>query len=314
MSATLKLSNITKSFNKVPVLEGVSFELQKGELLTLLGGSGCGKTTTLRIIAGLEKPDGGQVFFNGRDITALPPSQRGIGMVFQDYTLFPNLNIFENVAYGLRVQKLPGDVIRSKVLTMLDHLEMPHSEKKFPHQLSGGQQQRIALARALVIEPDLLLMDEPFSALDAKIRESLRTLVRKVQRELGINAILVTHDREEALGISDHIAIYNGGRIVQFGTPEELYTNPVDMFVADFLTNASIFMHRGKTYQLRPETLKLDKKSGDFEAHIQLIKFQGASYKVLLSYEGQSITADVPALEFLDQAFHMGDSVYVRMA
>ncbi|MGL4393631.1 MAG: ABC transporter ATP-binding protein [Brevinema sp.] len=314
MSTALVLKNISKSFNKQTVLEGINFELEKGKLLTLLGGSGCGKTTTLRIIAGLETPDQGQVFFNGQDITKLAPFERGIGMVFQDYTLFPNMTVFENVAYGLRAKKMPQDLIKRKVLEMLEHLEMGHAEKKFPHQISGGQQQRVALARALIIEPSLLLMDEPFSALDAKIRESLRTLVRKVQLELGITAILVTHDREEALGISDYIAVYNGGRIVQQGTTEELYHHPSDVFVADFLTDVNVFKHNNQVHQVRPDAFVLDRSQGDFSATISLIKFQGTFYKVVLNYLGQDINILVHNKEFRENSYHLGEVVHVRMA
>ncbi|MGL4561562.1 MAG: ABC transporter ATP-binding protein [Brevinema sp.] len=313
MSTALILKNISKSFHKQTVLEDINFELEKGKLLTLLGGSGCGKTTTLRIIAGLETPDKGQIFFNTQNITNLPPFERGIGMVFQDYTLFPNMTVFENVAYGLRAKNVSRDLIKTKVLTMLEHLEMTHSEDKFPHQISGGQQQRVALARALIIEPSLLLMDEPFSALDAKIRESLRTLVRKVQLELGITAILVTHDREEALGISDYIAVYNGGRIIQQGSTEELYQHPADIFVADFLTDINVFKHQEKIYQLRPDILQLNRHKGDFKAKISLIKFQGAFYKIVLDYEGQDINVIISNKEFRENIYSLGELVYVRI-
>jgi len=209
-------------------------EVKEGEFFTLLGPSGCGKTTTLRIIAGFEKAKG-RVYFDDEDVTDKPPYERNIGIVFQDYALFPHMTVFENVAFGLRMRKVPEGEIKKMVKEVLSLVGLEGFENRYPEQLSGGQQQRVALARALVIKPRLLLLDEPLSNLDAKIRERLRGIVKRIQRELGITTIYVTHDQEEAMAISDRIAIMKDGKIVQIGEPLELYYHPRDEFVATFL-------------------------------------------------------------------------------
>ncbi len=214
--------------------------VRDGEFMTLLGPSGCGKTTTLRIIAGLEKPDSGRVFFGDRDVTELKPYERNIGIVFQDYALFPHMTVFKNVAFGLEMRKLPREEIERRVREALELVGLSGFENRYPEQLSGGQQQRVALARALVIEPEVLLLDEPLSNLDAKIRERLRGEIRRIQRELGITAIYVTHDQEEAMAISDRIAVMNVGRIEQVGKPLELYYHPKTEFVATFIGTGNI--------------------------------------------------------------------------
>jgi len=209
-------------------------EVKEGEFFTLLGPSGCGKTTTLRIIAGFEKAKG-RVYFDDEDVTDKPPYERNIGIVFQDYALFPHMTVFENVAFGLRMRKVPEGEIKKMVKEVLSLVGLEGFENRYPEQLSGGQQQRVALARALVIKPRLLLLDEPLSNLDAKIRERLRGIVKRIQRELGITTIYVTHDQEEAMAISDRIAIMKDGKIVQIGEPLELYYHPRDESVATFL-------------------------------------------------------------------------------
>ena len=218
----------------------VDISVRDGEFLTLLGPSGCGKTTTLRIIAGLERPDTGKVLFSGRDVTELRPYERNIGIVFQDYALFPHMTVFKNIAFGLEMRGLPKEEIRRKVEWALELVGLSGFENRYPEQLSGGQQQRVALARALVIEPEVLLLDEPLSNLDAKIRERLRSEIRRIQRELGITTIYVTHDQEEAMAISDRIAVMNVGRIEQVGEPLELYYRPRTEFVARFLGTSNI--------------------------------------------------------------------------
>ena len=209
-------------------------EVKEGEFFTLLGPSGCGKTTTLRIIAGFEKAEG-RVYFGDEDVTDKPPYERNIGIVFQDYALFPHMTVFDNVAFGLRMRGVPEEDVRREVKEVLSLVGLEGFENRYPEQLSGGQQQRVALARALVIRPKLLLLDEPLSNLDAKIRERLRGVVKRIQRELGITTIYVTHDQEEAMAISDRIAVMRNGRIVQIGEPLELYYRPKDEFVATFL-------------------------------------------------------------------------------
>ena len=238
-SVGVRIKNISKSFGQTEVLKSINLDILPGEFFTIIGPSGCGKTTLLRIISGFHQPSGGKVFFNDQDVTYLPPWERNIGFVFQNYALWPNMTIFDNVAYGLKIRKKPKDVIREKVKWALDVVDLPGVEKQHPGQLSGGMQQRVAIARAIVIDPALLLLDEPLSNLDAKLRVSLRKHIREIQTELGITAIYVTHDQEEALEISDRIAILNGGMLQQAGRPEELYENPSNLFVAGFLGEAN---------------------------------------------------------------------------
>ena len=211
-----------------------------GEFLTLLGPSGCGKTTTLRIIAGLERPDSGKVLFDGRAVNDLPPYERNIGIVFQDYALFPHMNVFKNIAFGLEMRRLPRREVERRVKRALELVGLEGLENRYPEQLSGGQQQRVALARALVVEPEVLLLDEPLSNLDAKIRERVRGEIKRIQRELGITTVYVTHDQEEAMAVSDRIAVMNFGRIEQVGKPLELYYSPKTEFVARFLGTSNI--------------------------------------------------------------------------
>ena len=236
----IRLEQIQKTFihrikGEVTAVDNVSLDVEPGEFLTLLGPSGCGKTTTLRMIAGFERPDRGRVFIGKEDVTDLMANQRNIGFVFQNYALFPHLSVFENVAYGLKVQEKTSVNIGREVARVLELVGLTGYERQFPHQLSGGEQQRVALARAIVIEPRVLLFDEPLSNLDAKLRVYMRGEIRRLQKALAITAVYVTHDQEEAMAISDHIAVMNEGRIVQIGTAEELYLNPREAFVAQFI-------------------------------------------------------------------------------
>jgi ABC-type Fe3+/spermidine/putrescine transport system ATPase subunit len=236
----IRLEAIQKTFfhrirGAVTAVENVSLEVEPGEFLTLLGPSGCGKTTTLRMIAGFERPDRGRVFIGDEDVTDLMANRRNIGFVFQNYALFPHLSVFENVAYGLKVQGKPSSDIGREVGKVLELVGLTGYERQFPHQLSGGEQQRVALARAVVIEPRVLLFDEPLSNLDARLRVYMRGEIRRLQKALAITAVYVTHDQEEAMAISDHIAVMNEGRIIQIATAEELYLRPEDAFVAQFI-------------------------------------------------------------------------------
>ncbi|ASJ06485.1 ABC transporter ATP-binding protein [Thermococcus pacificus] len=221
-------------------LEIGELKVKDGEFLTLLGPSGCGKTTTLRMIAGFERPDRGEILFDGKPVNDLPPYERGIGIVFQDYALFPHMTVFKNIAFGLEMKRLPKPEIERKVRWALELVGLTGFENRYPEQLSGGQQQRVALARALVVEPEVLLLDEPLSNLDAKIRERLRGEIKRIQRELGITTIYVTHDQEEAMAVSDRIAVMNVGRVEQVGKPLELYYRPKTEFVARFLGLSNI--------------------------------------------------------------------------
>jgi len=234
----IKIENLYKRFGHTVAVDHVNLEIKRGEILTLLGPSGCGKTTTLRCIAGLEKPEGGDVIIDGKPLFSrgfVPPSQREIGMVFQNYAIWPHLRVFDNVAYGLKIQKLPRSVIQEKVTEALAAVGLSGMEKRYPGQLSGGQQQRVALARALVRHPKVLLLDEPLSNLDAKLRERMRFEIKSLVRRMHITAVYVTHDQAEAMVISDRIAVMEGGKVVQVGQPEDIYKRPANRFVADFI-------------------------------------------------------------------------------
>ena len=234
-SPFLRLSGIRKDFGSFNALKSVDLDIAQGEFVCFLGPSGCGKTTLLRIIAGLEAQTAGRIEQAGRDISTLPPAERDYGIVFQSYALFPNLNVADNVAYGLVNRKVPRAEIQARVSELVSLVGLPGSERKFPSQLSGGQQQRIALARALATKPGLLLLDEPLSALDAIVRVHLRQEIRSLQRKLGVTTIMVTHDQEEALSVADRIVVMNHGAIEQVGTPMEVYRDPATPFVADFV-------------------------------------------------------------------------------
>ncbi|ATP49005.1 spermidine/putrescine ABC transporter ATP-binding protein [Pseudomonas putida] len=263
----VSVQQLHKRYAGTPVFENIDCQIERGEFVTLLGPSGCGKSTLLRCIAGLTPVDGGRILLDGQDIVPLSPQKRGIGMVFQSYALFPNMTVEQNVAFGLRMQKVKADESQARVREVLALVELGSFAGRYPHQLSGGQCQRVALARSLVTRPRLLLLDEPLSALDARIRKHLREQIRAIQRELGLTTIFVTHDQEEALTMSDRIFLMNQGRIVQSGDAETLYTAPVDLFAAGFIGNynlldpesASRLLQRPVASRLaiRPESITL---------------------------------------------------------
>jgi putative spermidine/putrescine transport system ATP-binding protein len=233
--AFLVLSGVEKRFGATIAVEAFNLAAERGEFVSFLGPSGCGKTTTLRMIAGFEQPTAGAITVDGKDITNVPPNRRHIGMVFQSYALFPNMTVADNVGFGLKVRKRAGDQITKRVAELLELINLPDKGDRFPWQLSGGQQQRVALARALAFEPEVLLLDEPLSALDAKIRVALRLEIRQIQRQLGITTVYVTHDQEEALSLSDRVVVMSEGRMEQVGTPFEIYNFPATPFVASFV-------------------------------------------------------------------------------
>ena len=238
---SLELKAIKKSFTEgEAVLDNISLEISKGEFITLLGSSGCGKTTTLRIIAGLEQPDAGSVWLDGREVTGLEPNQRDVNTVFQNYALFPHMNVAENIGYGLKLKKVPKSEIRKKVSQMLELVQLEGYEKRKPSELSGGQKQRVAIARALVNNPKVLLLDEPLGALDLQLRRAMQIELKHLQKKLGITFIYITHDQEEAINMSDRIAVMRDGCIEQIGTPDEIYNHPKTSYVATFVGNANI--------------------------------------------------------------------------
>ncbi|MGN8249187.1 ABC transporter ATP-binding protein [Pseudomonas sp. SMV7] len=274
----VSVQKLHKSYAGSPVFENIDCHIERGEFVTLLGPSGCGKSTLLRCIAGLTPVDSGQILLDGQDIVPLSPQKRGIGMVFQSYALFPNMTVEQNVAFGLRMQKVKADESQARVCEALALVELGNFAGRYPHQLSGGQCQRVALARSLVTRPRLLLLDEPLSALDARIRKHLREQIRAIQRELGLTTIFVTHDQEEALTMSDRIFLMNQGRIVQSGDAETLYTAPVDLFAAGFIGNynlldadsASRLLQRPVASRLaiRPESITLG-RDGALDAEVR---------------------------------------------
>ena len=243
-SSALELHNVSKTFSKdgheVHAVQSVNLTVAQGELVTFLGPSGCGKTTTLRMVAGFELPTGGAITIQGEDMTNMPVNKRGIGFVFQNYALFPHMSVYGNVAYGLKARGEKDKDIRDKVKSALDLVGLSNTENRYPNQLSGGEQQRVALARVIVMEPNLLLMDEPLSNLDAKLRLHMRTEIRSLQKKLGITCLYVTHDQSEALTMADRIVVMNKGKVEQVGTPFEIYSNPQSVFVADFIGQANI--------------------------------------------------------------------------
>ncbi len=254
--AFLELDDVRKTYGPATVVQGFDLSVGRGEFVSFLGPSGCGKTTVLRMIAGFEEPTGGAIRIDGKDVTTLKPNQRNIGMVFQAYALFPNLTVAQNIGFGLKVAGMPKAEATARVAAMLELIKLPQFGDRYPYQLSGGQQQRVALARALAPKPKLLLLDEPLSALDAKVRVSLRDEIRSIQKELGITTVFVTHDQEEALSMSDRIVVMSEGRMEQVGTPFEVYNFPRTRFVASFVGTLNIL--RGKVGDPAKGTITVD--------------------------------------------------------
>jgi ABC-type Fe3+/spermidine/putrescine transport system ATPase subunit len=322
--ADVRLVEVSKRFGPMMAVDHVSLHVAEGGFTTILGPSGCGKTTTLRMIAGFYPPDAGDVLIGGVRVNDLPPYRRQTAMVFQEYALFPHMTVFENVAYGLRMRHVPASDVRRRVAAALAMVGLSGVDGKFPARLSGGQQQRVALARALVVEPEVLLLDEPLSNLDAKLRVRVRTEIRQLQQQLGKTAIYVTHDQEEALAISDRIAVMEGGRIQQIGTPLEIYHHPANRFVADFVGLANFVEAerdgRGRvrvgtrtfavpdgivgsgpvTMVLRPEALRLhgtapERGENVLRGRVRTASFLGTLARYWVEAEGLSWIVDVPS-------------------
>ena len=285
----VRLEGLRRRYGPVVALDGVDITVQPGELVALLGPSGCGKTTTLRLLAGLEDADDGQIVVGGKDITRLPASRRDMGMVFQAYSLFPHMTVRQNVAFGLRLRRAGKDKRDERAAEMLELVELSSQAERYPHQLSGGQQQRVALARALAIEPQVLLLDEPLSALDAKVRAQLRDQIRRIQLEVGITTLFVTHDQEEALAIADRVGVMSRGRLEQLAPPTEVYSRPATPFVAEFvgLTNRLAGTVSGSTVTVRGVDLPLVDPSTPPGTAIALVRPEA----VTLASEGASDSA-----------------------
>jgi putative spermidine/putrescine transport system ATP-binding protein len=322
MTGFLSLEDVRKEFNGVVAVESFNLEVEPGEFVSFLGPSGCGKTTTLRMVAGFEPPTSGTIRLAGEDVTYAKANERNIGMVFQSYALFPNMTVADNIAFGLRVRKEEGAARGERVAELLDLIHLPDKAKAYPNELSGGQQQRVALARALAIRPQLLLLDEPLSALDAKIRDDLRAEIRRIQRQLNITTIYVTHDQEEALALSDRVVVMSKGQIEQVGEPFEIYNNPATGFVASFVgqlnrlpvtvvdpalgrvrvgrseirTTSLIESPAGAEVSLmmRPEEVTLDAEEENvLEGTVESVTFLGSIVRVQVAVDGGRLTADL---------------------
>ncbi len=306
---SLELKEIKKSFTEgEAVLDNISLEISKGEFITLLGSSGCGKTTTLRIIAGLEQPDAGSVWLDGREVTGLEPNQRDVNTVFQNYALFPHMNVAENIGYGLKLKKVPKSEIRKKVSQMLELVQLEGYEKRKPSELSGGQKQRVAIARALVNNPKVLLLDEPLGALDLQLRRAMQIELNHLQKKLGITFIYITHDQEEAINMSDRIAVMRDGRIEQIGTPDEIYNHPKTSYVATFVGNANILHGVAESIQGQNAIVKIgnDKVIVKLETSQQDTKDTGAKQHLTA---GENVTLAVRSENILlQEAAAIGDT------
>lgn len=309
--ASLRAEHIIKKFGKQTALNDVSFEIEDGEFVCVLGPSGCGKSTLLRVIAGLEDIESGKVEIGGRDVTGEPPSARNFGIVFQSYALFPNMTAEENVAYGLWNKRLSREEIASRVSGALEMVGLTEQRKKYPQQLSGGQQQRVAIARAIVLKPEFLLLDEPLSALDAKVRVKLRRELRHIQQKLGITTIMVTHDQEEALSLADRVIVMNNSVIEQIDTPQNVYESPSSPFVADFVGTVNFV--GGRSGAVRPESIRLSGEASEdsIPGRVCDIEFRGSFYRVGVETADGEYTADVPAQQRETLPLRFGALVYL---
>ncbi|WP_236876295.1 ABC transporter ATP-binding protein, partial [Clostridioides difficile] len=312
----LKINNVFKSYDQKRVLNNISLDIEEGEFLCLLGPSGCGKTTLLRIIAGLEDVNSGTIILQDKDITNLESSKRGFGIVFQSYALFPNMTAYNNIAFPLKERKVSKEKIDNKVKEVLETVGLTNEAHKYPKALSGGQQQRIAIARALALEPKFLLLDEPMSALDAKVRHKLRMDIKRLQKELNITTIMVTHDQEEAITMADKIAILNGGDIMQIGTPEEIYQNPQNLFTAQFIGDTNCFDNGDSILTVRPEYVQIEKSTKEnYQGIISNIEFRGNLLRVEIKdkLNENFIISDVSIKEWVNLNLVEGDLVKISI-
>lgn len=319
--AFLEIKNLKKQYNDTKVFKDINFNVKKGEFVTLLGPSGCGKSTLLRCIAGLTSVNEGKIILDDKDITKLTPQKRNIGMVFQNYALFPNLNVYENVAFGLKIKKEKKKEIEKRVKKMLELVELDEFAKKYPSSLSGGQMQRVALARSLITNPNLLLLDEPLSALDAKIRKSLREQIKKIQKSLNLTTIFVTHDQEEALLLSDKIILMQKGKIAQNSNAQNLYLNPQNQFVASFVGNynilspeilSRIITHKfKKDVAIRPETIEIVKNDG---IRAKIIDKTLLGNVIRYDVQVANVALKIDALNFSTNSFlNINDEIFINI-
>jgi sulfate transport system ATP-binding protein len=334
----IEVKNLSKAYGAFHALRDVTVEVPPGELVALLGPSGSGKTTLLRIIAGLEAADSGSVLYQDDDVTERSARERNVGFVFQHYALFSHLSIYENIAFGLRVRKWKSDAVEERVRDLLKLIQLEGLEKRHPSQLSGGQRQRVALARALAPSPQLLLLDEPFGALDAKVRQELRTWLRRLHDEQHITSVFVTHDQEEAFEVADRVVVMNHGRVQQVGSPDEIFAHPANDFVMDFLGGVNVFHGRVEngramlgdfvipypeysagsplpaTGYIRTHELDIDRKphgEGSIEARVLRINRTGASVKLGLSAQDRDVTAELDHQRYSELSLNVNDTVYL---
>ena len=306
----VSIKGLSRSFGDVRAVAGVDLDIYEGEFITLLGPSGSGKTTVLRIIAGFEKPDSGTIDLAGKDVSQLPPYERDVNTVFQDYALFPHMNVISNIEYGLKVKGVAKEECSARALEALKQVRLEGYGERKPSQLSGGQRQRVALARALVNRPSVLLLDEPLGALDLKLREQMQIELKELQREVGITFIFVTHDQEEALTMSDRIAVFNNGKIEQLGTPREIYENPVSSFVSEFVGQTNKIVMDGTRINIRPESVSVSKSeaSGNrsLQGNLRDVIFVGAITRYLVDTSCGPVISVVP-----EGDLKVGDAVTV---
>ena len=297
-SVIVSIKGLSRSFGDVRAVAGVDLDIYEGEFITLLGPSGSGKTTVLRMIAGFEKPDSGTIDLAGKDVSQLPPYERDVNTVFQDYALFPHMNVISNIEYGLKVKGVAKQECSARALEALKQVRLEGYGERKPSQLSGGQRQRVALARALVNRPSVLLLDEPLGALDLKLREQMQIELKELQREVGITFIFVTHDQEEALTMSDRIAVFNNGKIEQLGTPREIYENPVSSFVSEFVGQTNKIVMDGTRINIRPESVSVSKSeaSGNrsLQGNLRDVIFVGAITRYLVDTNCGPVISVVP--------------------
>ena len=313
----LEIKNVSKRFDRQVALDDVSVDVEKGELICILGPSGCGKTTLLRIVAGLEPTDKGHVFIEGRDCTYLPASKRNFGIVFQSYALFPNMTVMGNILFGLKQKKdVPRDELEPRANEVLRLVDLYDHQHKYPRQLSGGQQQRTALARAIALSPSFLLLDEPLSALDAKVRVKLRGEIRAIQRQLGITTIMVTHDQEEALTMADRVIVMNDAVVEQSGTPREIYEKPETPFVAGFIGTMNFLSRESETRAIRPEKIKVVARHDTYDemATVTRLEFKGSLTRAYAHLPDMSeVCVDLTSENFDGMGLREGAAMFLRL-